>query len=157
MPTPRIPFRRAFPWLIADAAAAMAYETWIGPIYLSAWAGKIGVPPEQLPWLTSLPLLGSVGQLLGFIALSSVARKLPVKWLCITVALIARSLWALAFLVPLQDITQAVGGIGLIAALSSMIGLTSTSLWMAWMNGIVPKPFDGRFWARAHAGPLQEF
>ncbi len=146
----RIPFRRAFPWLIADAATAMAYDTWVGPIYLSAWAGKIGVPAEQLPWLTALPLLGSVGQLLGFIALSSIARKLPIKWLCITVALLARSLWALAFLVPLHEVAQAVGGIGLIAALSSMIGLTSTSLWMAWMNGIVPKPFDGRFWgARA--------
>ena len=146
----RIPFRRAFPWLIADAATAMAYDTWLGPIYLGAWAGKIGIPAEQLPWLTSLPLLGSVGQLLGFVALSSFARRLPIKWLCISVALLARSLWPFAFLIPLDRMYLAVGGVGVIAALSSMIGLTSTSLWMAWMNGIVPKAFDGRFWgARA--------
>lgn len=150
MPSAKIPFRRAFPWLIADAAAAMAYDTWIGPVYLSAWAGKIGVPPDRLPWLTALPLLGSVGQLLGFVALARFSQSLPIKWLCIALATLARSIWALAFLLPLSDLQNLVGGVGLIAALSSMIGLTSTSLWMAWMNGIVPKRFDGRFWgARA--------
>jgi hypothetical protein len=133
----------------------MAYETWIGPIYLSAWAGKLGVPTEQLPWLTALPLLGSVGQLLGFVALSSAARRLPIKWLCITLAILARSLWALALLAPITELSNTVGRVGLIAALSATIGLTSTSFWMAWMNGIVPKRFDGRFWgARARGSTL---
>jgi len=155
-----INFRRTLPWLMAEGALAMGYETLVGPVYLAAWAGQIGLPESELPWITSLPLLGAVGQLLGVLALSRLTRKVSLKWLCIALSLVARSLWALVFLLPLLSrfSTFAADGarqIGLLATLSSAIGLTSASLWMAWMKGWAPRRFEGRFWGfRARGSTL---
>ncbi|MFN7683953.1 MAG: MFS transporter [Oligoflexia bacterium] len=151
MSKPQPTFKRALPWLMTEGALAMSYETLIGPVYLSAWAGSIGVPTEKLVWVTSIPLLGSVLQLLGVMALSGSCSRLPLKWLCIFLSLVARSLWVLAFLLPVAGPES----IGIIATASSAIGLTGTSFWMAWMKGTVPPRFEGRFWgARARGSTL---
>jgi len=140
---------------MAEGALAMAFETWVGPIYLAAWAGKIGLPAEKLPWLTSVPLLGAVAQAFGVAALSSLASRLTLKWTCITLSLVSRTLWCLAFLLPLGHSESLGQSIGIIAAVSSAVGLTATSFWMSWMKSWVPRRFEGRFWGvRARGSTL---
>ena len=127
----------------------MAYETWVGPTYLSTWAGTLGIERSQLAWLTALPILGSLGQCLGVLLFLRLAKNVSLKHLCLTLTLLARALW----LIPLAAawsgaaIThQSVGMIGILAAVSSAIGLTSTSFWMAWMRTLVPAQQEGWFW-----------
>ncbi len=137
--------------MMAEGALALGFETLVGPIYIGAWAGKMGIPAEKLPWLTALPLLGAVGQLIGVAALSGLASRLPLKWLCITLSSLARSLWCLLFLFPSAGPEM----VGIVGAVSSAIGLTGTSFWMAWMKGTVPQRFEGRFWGvRARGSTL---
>jgi hypothetical protein len=136
---------------MAEGALALGFETLVGPIYIGAWAGRMGIPAEKLPWLTALPLLGAVGQLIGVAALSGLSSRLPLKWLCITLSSLARSLWCLLFLFPSATPEM----VGIVGAVSSAIGLTSTSFWMAWMKGCVPRRFEGRFWGvRARGSTL---
>ena len=140
---------------MAEGALAMAFDTWVGPIYLAAWAGKVGLPAEKLPWLTSVPLLGAVAQAFGVAALSSLTSRFTLKWACITLSLISRALWCLAFLLPLGQSESLGPAIGMIAAVSSAVGLTATSFWMSWMKSWVPRRFEGRFWGvRARGSTL---
>ncbi|MBU6375000.1 MAG: hypothetical protein KGQ59_03305 [Bdellovibrionales bacterium] len=139
----------AFSPLLIEAGLAMAYETWVGPTYLSTWAGTLGVERNQLAWLTALPILGSLGQAVGVLLFLRLAKNISLKHLCLTLTLFARSLW----LIPLvaawsgSKITaESVGMIGVLAAASSAIGLTSTSFWMAWMRTLVPAHQEGWFW-----------
>ena len=117
-----------------------------------SWAGTLGLSRDQLPWLTSLPALGSLGQCVGVLLLMRIARTLPLKRICLALTLFARSLWILPLVASLSTSLSAsepgrwIGQIGILAAVSSAVGLTSTSLWMAWMRELVPHEQEGRFW-----------
>jgi hypothetical protein len=143
--------------LVVEASLAMAYETWIGPTYLSTWAGTLGISREHLPWLTALPALGSLGQIAGVLLFIRVARNVSLKHLCLTLTLLARALWLIPLVAALTGgfadggPEAWVGRIGILAALSSAIGLTSTSFWMSWMRDLIPHEEEGRFWGgRSH-------
>jgi hypothetical protein len=130
----------------------MAYETWVGPTYLSTWAGTLGIATAQLPWLTALPMLGSLGQFLGVLLLVRATRIASLKGLCLTLTLLSRALW----LIPLIAVSSSriassspetwLMQVGVLAAISSAIGLTSTSFWMAWMRELIPERAEGEFW-----------
>src|SRR4051794_32099445 len=84
------PFRRTFNLLCWEAAFAMAYDTWVGNTYLSGLAGELQIPILLLSFLTALPWIGSVGQVLGTWALHSF-KSLKVYTLIL--ASISRALW----------------------------------------------------------------
>ncbi len=138
--------------LVVEASLAMAYETWIGPTYLSTWAGTLGISLDHLPWLTALPALGSLGQIAGVLLFIRVARTVSLKHLCLTLTLLARALWLIPLIAVMTgQFTEGgpeawVGRIGILAGLSSAIGLTSTSFWMSWMRDLIPHEEEGRFW-----------
>src|SRR5438094_581358 len=84
-------FRGIFSLLCWEGAFAMAYETWIGPVYLSGLAGEAGVSLPLLAVLTSIPWIGSIGQVFGLWAFERWPSR---KRYTITVASAARALWS---------------------------------------------------------------
>src|SRR4051812_17796334 len=95
--TPRS-FKVVFSLLCWEGAFATAYETWVGPIYLSGLAGEMKIKLSLLVMLTSLPWIGAMGQVLGFFVFE---RFHSVKKYTLFVASLARSLWTVPALLGL--------------------------------------------------------
>lgn len=129
----------------------MAYETWIGPTYISGLAGELGVSVGLVSLLATVPWIGSIGQLVGAWAY----RRVPsVKSYTLALAVAARALWlippALALLwwspgaegFPTERWFWAVAAV---ACCSATLGTSSSAAWSSWVQGLVPADFRGRF------------
>ncbi|MGZ3708990.1 MAG: hypothetical protein ACXWPM_09455, partial [Bdellovibrionota bacterium] len=132
----------------------MAYETWLGPTYLSGLAGELGIPVLVLSFVSAVPYIGSIGQLVGSHALAGVPS---LKFYTVRIAAVARALWA----VPM--VAAAVLGyrsyrygvafpavawflcVAVSASLTSILAVSSGAAWMAWMGRIIPARVRGRF------------
>jgi Na+/melibiose symporter-like transporter len=141
-------------YLFWEGAFAMAYETWIGPTYLSGVAGELGVGVMWVGLLTSIPAIGAVAQLLGLWHLHQ-ARS--IKTYVIRLAGAARGLWAIpVFLAWYWGIrsfslhetfpaTRWFLAAAICSCLSAVVGSASGVAWMSWVREIVPQSFRGRF------------
>jgi MFS family permease len=141
-------------YLFWEGAFAMAYETWIGPTYLSGVAGELGVSVMWVGLLTSIPAIGAVAQLLG---LWHLHRAQSLKSYVIRLAGAARGLWAIPVFLAwywgirsyvLQESFPASRwflAAAICSCLSSIVGSASGVAWMAWVRDIVPRKFRGRF------------
>lgn len=142
--------RPVFCLLYWEAAFAMAYETWVGPTYLSGLAGEAGMPVIVVSLLTAAPFIGSVGQAAGAWVFERVDS---VKGYTLRVAAAARALWALPLFLAVYwqlrpDPFPARAWFGTVALLSCVCAILSTSsaaAWQSWVSGIVPRRFNGRF------------
>jgi len=152
--TRKVSFGAAFQLLCWEGAFAMAYETWVGPIYLSGLAGEIGVSVRMVSFLTMIPWLGAIGQLVGA---WSFERAPSVKRYTLNLASAARALWLLPMFLaafwgvqgfrkgtpfPVKDWFTAVI---CIACMASLLATSSGSAWQSWVKGLVPGKFRGRF------------
>ena len=132
----------------------MAFDTWMGPLYLSGLAGELGIGVGWVTLLTSLPWIGSMGQLGGAWFFHRSARY---KRYVVTGAGIARSLWTLPLSLALYWGFRSHAGHGAFptyiwftvlacsASASSLLGSSSGVAWMSWMKALIPGNFQGRF------------
>lgn len=151
---PRNDFRFAFQLLCWEGAFAMAYETWIGPTYLSGMAGELGVGVTLLSLLAAVPSLGSACQLLSTWAIQ---RSPSMKEYTIRLAVLARGLWAIPLFLGWYWGIRSFRAGGCFPAnrwfaitvaascLSSVAASSSGASWMAWVKELVPGAFRGRF------------
>jgi len=133
----------------------MAYETWVGPTYLSGLAGELGVGVGVVALITSLPWIGSIGQLIGAWAYG---RTLSVKSYTLRLALAARALWILPLFFAaywgFSGVSDSLGSfptyrwfivVAAVSCSSSLLASSSAVAWMSWMRGLIPSSFHGRF------------
>jgi hypothetical protein len=147
-------FRRYFNLLCWEGAFAMAYDAWVGPLYLSGLAGELRVPVIYVTLFAALPWVGQVGQIIG---LKIFERVRSYKRYTLILANSARALW----LIP--PLTAGIWGlqvylrgtpfpverwfviVALVASSSALLGSSGGVSWMAWMRGLIPLRFQGRF------------
>ncbi|MEK6706183.1 MAG: MFS transporter [Bdellovibrionota bacterium] len=137
-----------------EGAFAVAYETWIGPTYLSGLAGELGVPVAWVTVLAMIPWIGAFGQLIGAVMCG---YFLSLRKYTLWVAAIARCLWVLPVLSAIVlGILQIKYGyifpkkawfllLVAVGCTSALIANASSVAWMSWMKGLVPSGFQGRF------------
>lgn len=132
----------------------MAYETLLGPTYLSGLAGETRLGIGLLAALSALPLIGSAGQTLGVWIFQRYSSN---KKICLALAIAARTLW----LIPLGAAgywgwraltgpnpfpqTQWFILTAVTATLISLVSMSSVMAWMSWTQRLVPEKFHGRF------------
>ena len=145
-----------FSLLYWEGAFGTALDTWMGPLYLSGLAGELKVQLPLLALLTSLPWIGSAGQILGLMAYQ---RFRSPKDYTIQIARIGRSLWFIpTFFAAAWGIRQARGGLpfprdtwfiilALTSFFASLLGGSTGMTWMAWIREIIPAQQRGRFFA----------
>ncbi len=145
-----------FNLLYWEGAFGTALDTWVGPLYLSGLAGELKVQLPLLAFITSLPWIGSVGQLLGLFAYQ---RFRSSKDYTIRVARVGRSLWFIpTFLAAAWAIRQAHGGapfprdtwfiiLALTSFFASLLGGSTGMTWMSWIRELIPAEQRGRFFA----------
>lgn len=153
-PIPSIRSRKIWQFLCWEAAFALVYDTWVGPSYLNALAGEVGVGVFWVSLLTSVPWLGAVGQLFTFHLFEKVTslRHYTLYW-----AAVARWLWALplffAGFLALRSISSGAPfqvqlwfqfTVG-VALLSSVFANSSGMAWQSWMRALVGERLQGRF------------
>lgn len=148
------PFKLAVTLLCWEGAFAFAFEAWIGPTYISALAGEVGVSIGLVSLLTAVPWIGSIGQLLGAWAYDHVPS---VKRYTLGVALAARSLWILPLYFAVFWGFRSMSGAGefptrlwfnivaAVACLSSLLATSSAMAWLSWIQELIPSYFQGRF------------
>lgn len=135
-----------------EAAFALAYESWVGPIYLSGLAGMLGVPIAWVTWVTALPWLGSLGQVVGIWGLGR-ARSLKryslwlagiarASWL---LPLAAAAIWTLRGEFAAERAGTWFGLVAITAFFAALLGSSSAMAWMSWVSEIVPVSLRGRF------------
>ncbi len=141
-------------YLFWEGAFAMAYETWIGPTYLSGVAGELGVSVAWVSLLTAIPAIGAVAQLLG---LWHFHRARSVKNYVIRLAGAARGLWAIPVFLAWYWGARSYSShesfpatrwflvTAFCSCLSSIIGSASGVGWMTWVRDRVPQRVRGRF------------
>ena len=143
----------------------MAYETWVGPTYVSGLAGEAGLSVGLLSLLVAAPWLGSIGQLVGYWAYSRVPS---LKRYTVGLAAAARSLWILPLFLAIFW-TWNLGRLHLlgnttsefpkrewfkfllaVTAVSALLATSSAAAWSSWMRALVPEGFRGRFFGVRH-------
>ena len=146
--------RFALRFLFWEGAFAMAYETWIGPTYLSGVAGELGVSVGWVGLLAAVPAIGSIGQVLSLWLFS---KSSTVKGYVLRLATLARLLWAvpiaLAWIWGMQSYLHGTPFpasrwfllTAICSCISSVIGSSSGVVWMSWVRDLVPSNFRGRF------------
>lgn len=133
---------------------AMAFETWVGPGYMSALAGELKIPVIWVTLLTALPWVGASGQIL---ALSRIAQIQSLRRFCVKLAAAARLLWAIPIFAgwaaglycmntgkpfPIEAwFTLTV----VTASIASLVGSVSGIAWLSWMRRLIPSILHGRF------------
>jgi hypothetical protein len=152
-------FRKAFQLLCWEAAFAMAYETWIGPTYLSGLAGELGLGVGFVTLLTAVPFMGAVGQLGGVWALR---RASSCKSYTLKVTAFARAIWIVPVLAtaawalrasvqgggfPRESWSVMLAAVACASALFATCGGTS---WSFWVRNLVPAHVQGRFFGVRH-------
>ena len=150
---------RSFRLLYLEGAFAIAFETWVGPTYLSGLAGELGVSVLCVSLITSAAWIGAVGQLLGAWAFERVPSY---KRYTIGVASAARGLWVLpVFLAAFWTYRLRTYGeafpterwfmlTAFVAAGAALFGASSGSAWNSWVRALVPEEIRGRFFGTRH-------
>src|ERR1041385_1072316 len=96
----RLPANRGLRWsfqlLWWEGAFAIAYDTWVGPTYLSGLAGELGLSIGMMTFLAATPWIGSLGPILGA-WLHGVRPNRSPKASTMLFTIVSRALW----LVPL--------------------------------------------------------
>ena len=146
--------RPVIQFLCWEAAFAMAYETWVGVGYLGGLAGELRISVFWMSVLAAVPSIGSSGQLLGtflYVRFRSLRRYV------LTLAMLARSLWVFPWGLALywgarvylrggEFPTQLWFKVTLFCACCvSLLGSSSATGWMAWVQELVPEQMRGRF------------
>lgn len=140
--------------LFWEAAFAFVYDTWMGPLYLSGFAGELGVSITLVSFLTALPFIGTLGQLFGAYALE---RQSSVKRYTIVLAILSRGLWTLPLVLAAifwayssrsgqpfpTNLWFALTAVN--TCFVSLLGSAAGVGWMSWMKGLIPNGFRGRF------------
>jgi hypothetical protein len=163
MTRPSRSLRTTFQLLWWEGAFAAAYETWVGPTYLGGLAGELGVSVGFLSFITALPWIGSLGQIVGYFAF---ARATSVRRYTLWLAGFARAVWSIPLFAaiflgwrakqaglpfPKESWFLLTGGVALLSALS---GSSSAVSWLSWMRGLVPGRFQGRFFGTRQRGVM---
>ena len=123
----------------------MVYETWVGPTYLSGFAGEAGVSVGMVAFLSALPWMAQTGQLLGLFAVQGTPS---IKRYVMSLAVFARGLWVvpLAWALWTQKLTSSwFMLLALSAMLAALLSSSSAVAWMTWMKAMIPHGFHGRF------------
>lgn len=146
--------RRVFYFLWWEGAFALAYDTWMGPTYLTGLAGELGVPVYLVSLLAAAPWIGAVGQVFGIWVLEKVGS---VRTYALRLAIASRLLWCLPVFLALYWGWRAHEGgrpfplvpwftvLTLVAGLAALLGASSAAAWNSWVRGWVPGSFRGRF------------
>lgn len=137
-----------------EGAFALAYDTWMGPTYLTGLAGELGVPVEWVSWIAAAPWIGSIGQVFGIWAL---ARVRSVRAYTLWVALASRLVWILPIGLAIawtwrahQERTEFpvvhwFSILAMTASVAALLGASSAAAWNSWVRGSVPAKIRGRF------------
>jgi len=137
-----------------EGAFAFAYDTLVGPVYISGLAGEVGISIWLVSLLTSLPWLGQSGQLVGAFFFG---RVQSLKKYTLVLAALSRSLWLLPLVTAgwfgfsqyAWGVAFPVRGwfvfVSVIACLSTLAGHASLVGWLSWMKAVIPSNFQGRF------------
>jgi hypothetical protein len=137
--------KRVFHLLFLESALAMAYETWVGPTYLSGFAGEARASIAVLAFLTALPWIGQGGQLLGLFAFQGTSS---VRRYVLRLAGLARGLWVFPLLLLAWEgqLTERWFLILAVSAtLTALCASASAMAWLAWIKSLIPNGFHGRF------------
>jgi len=149
--------RTAVTLLNWEAAFALAYATWFGPAYLSGLAGEVGAPIAIVILLSSLPWIGQVAQLFAPWGVLNLHRIRSLKKYTVGLLWISRSLWivpiGLAIYWGARSWTTAKPFpvstwfycLAFCSIWSEIFGNSANLSWMAWIRGLVPGHFQGRF------------
>lgn len=147
--------RSVFQLLCWEGAFALAFEIWVGPVYLGGLAGELGVSIGLMSLLAAAPWIGSVGQVLGLWFLERVPS---LKGYTLRVAIAARSLWLIPmFLAAFFTLRQRgwgepfpvnawFGVTAVVACLYALLATSSAAAWQSWTMGLVRPGFRGRFY-----------
>lgn len=151
---PKLTSMKAIDYLCLEGAFAMAFDAWMGTSYLAGLAGEMHADVLFVTLLTSLPWIGSAGQLLS---LHFVGRAESLKRYTITLAWIGRTLWFIPVLLALiwgiqsyRDRTPFPATawfttVALVAFPAALIGNASGLAWNSWMRAVIPGNFRARF------------
>ena len=147
-------FSTALKLLYWEGALAMAYETWLGPTYLSGLLGELGASVTWVTLLIALPWLSAVGQF-GGIFLFPHLKSL--KKYTLGVTLVARGVWVVPLILSLFwgyraffysalfPIREWLLIVVCVASFSALLASSSAVAWMSWIQKYVPTRFFGRF------------
>lgn len=147
-------FRVSVQLLCWEAAFAFAYDTALGPTYLSGLAGELGIGVGIVSILAALPWIGTAGQLVGAVALERVSS---VKRYTLVLAVAARTMAALPLLLALAwgYETWKHGApfprerwfltVALIATATALTNSAGSVGWLSWIRDLIPTGFSARF------------
>lgn len=147
--------RRTFRLLGLEAAFSFAYESWISPVYWSSLAGTLGLGVGWVSFLSMVPWLGQVGQLLG---LWFLRRVKSVRRYTLVVAGIARVVWCLPLGVGIYwglqtapfPVKKWFTLVALTSLVSSLFSASSAVAWMSWTKILIPETVRARFFGYRH-------
>lgn len=146
--------RKVFFLLWWEGAFALAYDSWLGPTYLTGLAGELGVPVALVSLLAAAPWIGSVGQIFGIWALERISS---LKKYTLYLAIASRLLWVLPVALAIYwgwrsknfgeafPLTPWFSVVALVAGFAALLGASSAAAWNSWVRGWVPSGFRGRF------------
>jgi MFS family permease len=153
---PRSPHgvRSVVQWICLESAFGLAYETWVGPSYLSGLAGELGLGIGVVTLITAVPFLGQIGQLSGF----WIFRNIPsIRRHTLTLSWAGRMIWAIPLLFALGFFLRSTYAgvpfptqrwfylVAACACFSSLSASASATGWMAWTRELIPARLRGRF------------
>lgn len=129
---------------IVEGGLVQTFLNWTTGSVLIGYMLHYGATPAQIGWVASLPLLSQVVSPFAAYLAGHVGR---VKYLVAVSALIGRTLWIVAALLPQLGLPDASIPplLLLIVALSSLFQSATGTLWASWMGTVVPEERRGRY------------
>lgn len=125
--------------------------------HVNLFARMLGFTNEQFGYLTAIPYIGNLGQLLASIQIERTGLK---KYQFLFCGTAHRLLWCAVGLIPLVFVlpsSYAVWAMILILLASAFFNALSTPAWMTWMGDLIPKRVRGRYFANRalYCRPIQ--
>lgn len=132
---------------IFEGAATQIFLNWTTGSVLIGYMLLFGATPTELGLVASVPLLAQfMSPLAAYLAERTGSRKL----LTIVLALLGRSVWVIAALIPQLGIPESLRAsfiVGLVMV-SSIFQAAAGTLWADWMGDVVPQKTRGRYFGK---------
>lgn len=132
---------------VIEGALTQIFLNWTTGSVLIGYMLLFGATATELGLVASMPLLAQcVSPLAAYLAERSGSRKL----LTVLLALIGRSVWVVAALIPQLGIPTAWRASFIVALMlvSSIFQAAAGTLWAAWMGEVVPEKSRGRYFGQ---------
>lgn len=141
---PRDPVRRTMFYSLLEGSMSQIFLNWTTGIVLTGFMIYLGAKPSELALVASVPLLA---QMISPFAAWWAGRLGKRKDLTLLTAVLGRSLWVLAALLPLFNIPEHFRPtfVVLLVALSSALQAAAGTLWQAWMGDVIPEEERGKY------------